>query len=465
MANVNVTMWLVLIAAAIGCGYWQRRENAALSRQWRRDLDDRSARWLERFANVRSMQLMAVLSVAAIVVAIYDWQLNDARSQLIRSETERQFAAQPQGAQQKDSPAHAGMVQPQPAGRPAADMQYSGGMADARLTAAQRLRSTGRDAVAGVQAANPQLAPSGQVQVGQAYTQIPGAVPVAQPPAAVEPVSNPYAPVGMPNTVPVVKNAPAAASSEAANPAQMPATSLAPALGPAVQVAPLADALAVTGATPVAVPPSPQAVPPPPQTPGATVAAPQSNLVAPPPGAPGNAALPKVEIAPPVVGALTPNLPQIAGMAAQPVTPAPVEQPQTIQAAPLEPQAQPVNLTATEGGQTLEDVYNPEKRGSDTTARLDEMKKRYEDVLVLYFFLQKCGRTTPAEYHTITAALAQEMASVNAPGRLQYDILTAAQGSYREMYSKSQCEGPSVNGLYTQYQDYVRTVSQTITGQ
>ena len=61
---------------------------------------------------------------------------------------------------------------------------------------------------------------------------------------------------------------------------------------------------------------------------------------------------------------------------------------------------------------------------------MDAIKKRYEGLLVNYLFLKKCGLINAQDYHTIISALAQEMASVNAPGRLEHDIQTAANGSY-----------------------------------
>lgn len=107
----------------------------------------------------------------------------------------------------------------------------------------------------------------------------------------------------------------------------------------------------------------------------------------------------------------------------------------------------------------IEDLYNPEKSSNDNQSAMDDIKKRYEDILVNYMFMKKCGKANEADYRIITSALGQEMASVNAPGRLQYDILTAAQGSYKEMYAQSSCAGESVNALYNSYSDYIKTLS------
>lgn len=116
-------------------------------------------------------------------------------------------------------------------------------------------------------------------------------------------------------------------------------------------------------------------------------------------------------------------------------------------------------------GETVEDLYNPEKERHDSQSAMDDIKKRYEDILVTYFFLKKCGKSTPEDYRVIMSALAQEMASVNAPGRMQYDILTAAQGSYKEMYAGSSCGGQGFDTLYTQYANYIKVLSANFPAQ
>ncbi len=107
---------------------------------------------------------------------------------------------------------------------------------------------------------------------------------------------------------------------------------------------------------------------------------------------------------------------------------------------------------------TLEQVYNPERTdgaNGDDQASMDDIKKRYEDILVIYMFLKQCGRIEPSDYNIITAALSQEMASVNAPGRLQADVVNAAKGSYQEIYAQSPCDGSGINKLEKQYHQYI----------
>ncbi|MDE3017263.1 MAG: hypothetical protein KGI29_10175 [Pseudomonadota bacterium] len=108
----------------------------------------------------------------------------------------------------------------------------------------------------------------------------------------------------------------------------------------------------------------------------------------------------------------------------------------------------------------IDELYNPEAGDKNHQAILDNLKERYENILVTYFFLRRCKQADFGDYHIIISALAQDMASVNAPGRLQYDILTAAQGSYKEVYARSSCKdaGP----LSGQYAEFIRKTAANI---
>ena len=107
----------------------------------------------------------------------------------------------------------------------------------------------------------------------------------------------------------------------------------------------------------------------------------------------------------------------------------------------------------------VENLYNPEQSTYSNQSSMDALKKRYEEILVTYFFLKKCNRNDALDFHIITSALSQEMASVNAPGRLQHDIVTAAQGSYREMYYNTPCDSQIVEALSKQYKAYIASLS------
>ena len=120
----------------------------------------------------------------------------------------------------------------------------------------------------------------------------------------------------------------------------------------------------------------------------------------------------------------------------------------------------PVTLDTADIRSGIEQLYNPEEQSSEKGAKLDALKKRFENILVLHFYLRECKKTGNDDFFIIMASLGQEMASFNAPGRLQYDIITAAQGTYREVYAKSDCNQPQNEALLKQYSDYITALSQ-----
>lgn len=109
----------------------------------------------------------------------------------------------------------------------------------------------------------------------------------------------------------------------------------------------------------------------------------------------------------------------------------------------------------------LQEVLDPQN--GDTQTQIDTIKKRYEEILVTYFVLRACEEVAPTDYHVIISALAQEMASVNAPGRLQYDILTSAQGSYKELYSDNACEAATIAPLQEKYKIFITAITEQFT--
>lgn len=110
----------------------------------------------------------------------------------------------------------------------------------------------------------------------------------------------------------------------------------------------------------------------------------------------------------------------------------------------------------------IEKVYNPEKEmlETDTQSSLDDIKKRYEDILVLHMYMKHCNKAESNDYSIINAALAQEMASLDAPSRLLNDIVDSAKGSYSEIYADSPCQGPGIGRLVKQYKEYIDTLRQ-----
>lgn len=137
----------------------------------------------------------------------------------------------------------------------------------------------------------------------------------------------------------------------------------------------------------------------------------------------------------------------------------PKQQPVVVAAPKPAPAPAPQAPQETGNGATLDALYNPEKKQTDRQSALDDIKKRYEDLIVLHLFLKKCNKTQPADYPIISRALTHEMAGVHAPMKLHDDIAAAAQGSYNEIYAKSSCDGKSIEALHSQYVDYIKMLA------
>lgn len=128
---------------------------------------------------------------------------------------------------------------------------------------------------------------------------------------------------------------------------------------------------------------------------------------------------------------------------------------------PVEP-LNNIYATAQQPQNPLQEIYDPEETSPGKQSAMDQIKKRFEEILVTYFFLKKCNLANTYDYHIIISALSQEMASVNAPGRLQYDVVVAAKGSFKEIYSKSACDDAGTLALQKQYSDYINSLSANV---
>lgn len=128
--------------------------------------------------------------------------------------------------------------------------------------------------------------------------------------------------------------------------------------------------------------------------------------------------------------------------------------------------AEPTPQAAAKAAQNaaVEEALEPkEVAANDFNTKMDELKKNYEEMLVTYFLLKKCKVADDTQYHVIVSALSQEMASLDAPGRMQYDILTSAEGSYKELYSNTPCTDPSIEPLKQQFDNFIASISKSFT--
>ena len=110
--------------------------------------------------------------------------------------------------------------------------------------------------------------------------------------------------------------------------------------------------------------------------------------------------------------------------------------------------------------ETIEALYNPDKDRIDKQSGMNDIKKRYEDIIVIHLFLKKCNQIKPNDFTIISNALSEEIAAMEAPAKLQDDIYMSAQGSYNEIYAKSPCNGKGINNLSSQYRNYIAILAK-----
>ncbi|MGE0754573.1 MAG: hypothetical protein AB7L92_05375, partial [Alphaproteobacteria bacterium] len=102
------------------------------------------------------------------------------------------------------------------------------------------------------------------------------------------------------------------------------------------------------------------------------------------------------------------------------------------------------------------DVFSP--TATDQASYIDSLKQQYEDTLILYFIMNRCGHTLSTDYGLIMNALARDSRNAGAPEDIQANVLTAAQGSYLELYTKNACNSATMAELARQYRAYVNSL-------
>jgi len=140
-------------------------------------------------------------------------------------------------------------------------------------------------------------------------------------------------------------------------------------------------------------------------------------------------------------------------------TPVIAAKPTEISNNPYYPPA-PAPANSNDTKTTMQDLFESPKNSSDAENTIDKIKTRYEGVLVNYLLLKKCGKTGSLDYQIITSAMQSELSANSAPARLKYDILTAAKGSYDEIYARSTCNEDEITPTLQRYGTYINNLTQ-----
>jgi|GEM_PF-2739271 len=107
---------------------------------------------------------------------------------------------------------------------------------------------------------------------------------------------------------------------------------------------------------------------------------------------------------------------------------------------------------------SIQDIFG----GNNSSKSISDIKTRYEELLATYLLMEKCGKIGQNDYSVIIISLQKEMNAIQAPARLQDDTLTAAKGSYEELYSQSDCSKPSIKDTEQQYNSYIQSLSRRL---
>jgi hypothetical protein len=91
------------------------------------------------------------------------------------------------------------------------------------------------------------------------------------------------------------------------------------------------------------------------------------------------------------------------------------------------------------------------EQNSKQEAYIDWLKERYEAWFVTYYYLQKCKKTGNSDYDIIRHSLEKELATAHASKSVEDNILLAATGSYKEMYSEIPCDNAHLGATKSLY--------------
>ncbi len=118
------------------------------------------------------------------------------------------------------------------------------------------------------------------------------------------------------------------------------------------------------------------------------------------------------------------------------------------------PSLEPLPFTDTEGASpqaSQQPIQNTEEV-------LDNLKFRYEDTFVSYFYLQRCKHADVADLSVINEALANDVMQMGGDETLQYAIFSAAQGSYEAIYADTPCEPAYVQPVAAQFEAFMQSI-------
>lgn len=96
---------------------------------------------------------------------------------------------------------------------------------------------------------------------------------------------------------------------------------------------------------------------------------------------------------------------------------------------------------------------------------LDDLKSRYENLFVSYYYLKRCNALSKTDFHLLNSSLIQELTDMNARAGVRKRILEAAQGTHDELYAEAPCSPEVIDPKKKEIEDYLRQVISTLPDQ
>lgn len=113
-------------------------------------------------------------------------------------------------------------------------------------------------------------------------------------------------------------------------------------------------------------------------------------------------------------------------------------------------------LSSSQIKNTIQDIFG----NSNSRNNINDIKGRYEELLATYFLMEKCGKANNTDYQIIILSLQKDITAIQAPVKLQDDTLTAAKGSYEELYSQNDCSKSDLQATEIQYKSYINSLTE-----
>jgi hypothetical protein len=111
------------------------------------------------------------------------------------------------------------------------------------------------------------------------------------------------------------------------------------------------------------------------------------------------------------------------------------------------------------------DIPQFDEKNAETQAHIDWLKERYESWLVTFRYLERCGQAQKADEALIRSELMSELRKSKAPREVYDNILTAAKGSYEELYRHAACDENQIRAIRSGYEQDMQNLTNRLSGE